>query len=166
MPANTPGRSNKPYITPTGLPALLSIAQVAHATGLSTRTIRRRTSDKTLRAPDRAAHNPHRTRLSAGAADPADGCGVVSPPAVLPQPQTGVSTSPKSQAQQASRRQVRRSQVNVSRWPNLPNPTADPWKVNGHPITQKRPAYQADPFLKPQRTTNSLRYAAIAAGAA
>jgi excisionase family DNA binding protein len=50
MPAKMPGRSNKVHATPTGLPALLSIAQVADATGLSTRTIRRRISDETLRA--------------------------------------------------------------------------------------------------------------------
>jgi excisionase family DNA binding protein len=36
--------------TPTGLPALLSIDQVADATGLSTKTIRRRVSDGTLTA--------------------------------------------------------------------------------------------------------------------
>jgi excisionase family DNA binding protein len=48
--ANTPGRSNKLHANPTGLPALLSIAQVADATGLSTRTIRRRISDESLRA--------------------------------------------------------------------------------------------------------------------
>jgi excisionase family DNA binding protein len=43
---NTPGRSNKH----TGLPSLLSINQVADATGLSTKTIRRRVSDGTLLA--------------------------------------------------------------------------------------------------------------------
>lgn len=42
---NAPGRSNKLH-----LPALLSIAQVADATGLSTKTIRRRVEDGTLRA--------------------------------------------------------------------------------------------------------------------
>jgi excisionase family DNA binding protein len=41
-----PGRSKKR--TPTGLPALLTICQVADATGLSTKTIRRRISDHTL----------------------------------------------------------------------------------------------------------------------
>jgi excisionase family DNA binding protein len=41
-----PGRSNK--LSATGLPALLSIAQVAEATGLSDKTIRRRIADKTF----------------------------------------------------------------------------------------------------------------------
>jgi excisionase family DNA binding protein len=36
--------------TPTGLPELLSIEQVADATGLSQKTIRRRISDSTLKA--------------------------------------------------------------------------------------------------------------------
>jgi excisionase family DNA binding protein len=43
-----PGRSNK--LSATGLPALLSIAQLAEATGLSDKTIRRRIADKTLTA--------------------------------------------------------------------------------------------------------------------
>jgi excisionase family DNA binding protein len=34
----------------TGLPALLTISQVADATGLSTKTIRRRISDRSLTA--------------------------------------------------------------------------------------------------------------------
>jgi excisionase family DNA binding protein len=46
----TPGRSNKLHLVPTGLPALLTIGQVADATGLSTKTIRRRVSDGTLLA--------------------------------------------------------------------------------------------------------------------
>jgi excisionase family DNA binding protein len=50
MPTTTPSRSNKLHPTPTGLPALLSITQVADATGLSTKTIRRRIADDTLRA--------------------------------------------------------------------------------------------------------------------
>jgi excisionase family DNA binding protein len=37
-------------ITPAGLPTLLTIAQVADATGFSPKTIRRRVSDGTLRA--------------------------------------------------------------------------------------------------------------------
>jgi len=45
----TPGRSNKLHAMPTGLPALLSIAQVADATGFSCKTIRRRCADDTLR---------------------------------------------------------------------------------------------------------------------
>jgi excisionase family DNA binding protein len=49
---NTFGRSSKLRThtkpKPTGLPALLSIAQVADATGLSPKTIRRRISDSTL----------------------------------------------------------------------------------------------------------------------
>jgi excisionase family DNA binding protein len=44
----TPGRSNK--LHPTGLPALLTISQVADATGLSEKTIRRRIADLSLRA--------------------------------------------------------------------------------------------------------------------
>jgi excisionase family DNA binding protein len=57
MTMNTPGRSNKLHATlaaaaaaTTGLPALLSINQVADATGFSTKTIRRRVSDGTLLA--------------------------------------------------------------------------------------------------------------------
>jgi excisionase family DNA binding protein len=46
----TPGRSNKLHQTPTGLPALLSIAQLTEVTGLSAKTIRRRIADGTLRA--------------------------------------------------------------------------------------------------------------------
>jgi excisionase family DNA binding protein len=42
-----PGRSNKLHAS-TGLPALLTIGQVADATGLSTKTIRRRISDRSL----------------------------------------------------------------------------------------------------------------------
>jgi excisionase family DNA binding protein len=42
-----PGRSNKLHAS-TGLPALCTISQVAEATGLSTRTIRRRISDRSL----------------------------------------------------------------------------------------------------------------------
>ena len=37
-------------ITPTGLPALLDITQVADATGFSPKTIRRRVADGTLKA--------------------------------------------------------------------------------------------------------------------
>jgi excisionase family DNA binding protein len=48
--ATSPGRSNKLHTTPTGLPALLTIAQVADATDLSTKTIRRRVADGTLLA--------------------------------------------------------------------------------------------------------------------
>jgi excisionase family DNA binding protein len=47
---NTPGRSNKLNHVSTGLPSLLSIEQVADATGLSTKTIRRRVSDGTFLA--------------------------------------------------------------------------------------------------------------------
>jgi excisionase family DNA binding protein len=43
----TNGRSK---LRPTGLPALLSLQEVADATGLSERTIRRRISDGTFRA--------------------------------------------------------------------------------------------------------------------
>ena len=46
----TPDRSNKLHNTPTGLPALLTITQVAEATGFSTKTIRRRIEDGTLPA--------------------------------------------------------------------------------------------------------------------
>jgi excisionase family DNA binding protein len=42
--------SNKLHATPTGLPALLSIEQVADATNLSTKTVRRRVADGTLKA--------------------------------------------------------------------------------------------------------------------
>jgi excisionase family DNA binding protein len=45
-----PGHSNKLHSNPTGLPALLTIAQVADATGLSIKTIRRRIADHTLTA--------------------------------------------------------------------------------------------------------------------
>jgi excisionase family DNA binding protein len=45
---STPGRSNK--LQHAGLPALLSISQVANATGLSTKTIRRRVADGTFLA--------------------------------------------------------------------------------------------------------------------
>jgi excisionase family DNA binding protein len=48
MTTPTPGRSNKLHATSTGLPALLSITQVADATGLSPKTIRRRIADNTL----------------------------------------------------------------------------------------------------------------------
>jgi excisionase family DNA binding protein len=48
MALSTPGRSNKLHATSTGLPSLLSIGQVADATGLSPKTIRRRIVDKTL----------------------------------------------------------------------------------------------------------------------
>jgi excisionase family DNA binding protein len=44
------GRANKLHASRTGLPALLTIGQVAEATGLSTKTIRRRVADRTLRA--------------------------------------------------------------------------------------------------------------------
>ncbi|MCA2248829.1 helix-turn-helix domain-containing protein [Mycobacterium intracellulare] len=44
-----PGRSNKLAANAVGLPALLTINQVADATGLSTKTIRRRVADGTLR---------------------------------------------------------------------------------------------------------------------
>jgi len=44
------GRSNKLHSTSTGLPALLSIAQVAEATGLSQKSVRRRIHDGTLLA--------------------------------------------------------------------------------------------------------------------
>jgi excisionase family DNA binding protein len=54
---NTPGRSNKLHAklhaaaaSTTGLPALLSISQVAEATGMCDRTIRRRIADETLTA--------------------------------------------------------------------------------------------------------------------
>jgi len=47
---STPGRSKKLHHVPAGLPSLLSIGQVADATGLSTKTIRRRVSDGTLLA--------------------------------------------------------------------------------------------------------------------
>jgi excisionase family DNA binding protein len=46
--STAPGRSNK--LSATGLPALLSIAQVAEATGLSDKTIRRRIDDGTFKA--------------------------------------------------------------------------------------------------------------------
>jgi excisionase family DNA binding protein len=46
MTSTAPGRSNT---SPTGLPALLAISQVAEETGLSTKTIRRRLADGTLR---------------------------------------------------------------------------------------------------------------------
>jgi excisionase family DNA binding protein len=48
----SPGRSNKLHtkLKPTGLPALLTIAQVAEATDLSTKTIRRRVADGTFLA--------------------------------------------------------------------------------------------------------------------
>jgi excisionase family DNA binding protein len=46
MTTKSPGRSNK--LSATGLPALLSIAQVAEATGLCDRTIRRRIDDGTF----------------------------------------------------------------------------------------------------------------------
>ncbi|MGB7871810.1 MAG: helix-turn-helix domain-containing protein [Mycobacterium sp.] len=49
MSTNTPGRSNKLQAS-TGLPALLTISQVADAYGLSTKTIRRRVSDGTFLA--------------------------------------------------------------------------------------------------------------------
>jgi excisionase family DNA binding protein len=48
-----PGRSNKlsaAAASTTGLPALLSIAQVAEATGMCDKTIRRRINDGTLTA--------------------------------------------------------------------------------------------------------------------
>jgi excisionase family DNA binding protein len=48
MTTTAPGRSNKLNAAPTGLPALLTISQVADATGLSTKTIRRRISDHSL----------------------------------------------------------------------------------------------------------------------
>lgn len=47
MTTNAPGRSNKLQAS-TGLPALLTIGQVADATELSTKTIRRRISDGSL----------------------------------------------------------------------------------------------------------------------
>jgi excisionase family DNA binding protein len=50
MTTRAPSRSNKLHTTPTGLPAMLSISQVADATGLSTKTIRRYISAGTLRA--------------------------------------------------------------------------------------------------------------------
>jgi excisionase family DNA binding protein len=46
----TPGRSNKLQYAPTGLPALLTIAEVAQATGVCPRTIRRWIADGALRA--------------------------------------------------------------------------------------------------------------------
>jgi excisionase family DNA binding protein len=49
MTRATPGRSNKLHAS-TGLPALLTIDQVAVATGFSNKTIRRRVSDGTLLA--------------------------------------------------------------------------------------------------------------------
>jgi excisionase family DNA binding protein len=49
MNTKAPGRSNKSHATPTGLPALLTIGQVADATGLCDKTIRRRIADGTLR---------------------------------------------------------------------------------------------------------------------
>jgi excisionase family DNA binding protein len=49
MDTSAPGRSNK-LSAKTGLPALLTIAQVAEATGMSDKTIRRRIADKTLTA--------------------------------------------------------------------------------------------------------------------
>jgi excisionase family DNA binding protein len=48
MDTKTPARSKK--LQPTGLPALLSVEQVADATGMSHKTIRRRVADNTLRA--------------------------------------------------------------------------------------------------------------------
>lgn len=48
MSTSVPGRSNKLHAAPTGLPALLTISQVADATGLSAKTIRRRISDRSL----------------------------------------------------------------------------------------------------------------------
>jgi excisionase family DNA binding protein len=50
MNTTTPGRSNKLHATTTGLPALLTINQVAEATGLCGKTIRRRVADGTFRA--------------------------------------------------------------------------------------------------------------------
>jgi excisionase family DNA binding protein len=50
MTYSGPGRSNKLHNAPTGLPTLLTIGQVADATGLSAKTIRRRVSDGTLLA--------------------------------------------------------------------------------------------------------------------
>jgi excisionase family DNA binding protein len=41
MTITSPGRSNKSPKAPTGLPSLLTIAQVADATGVSTKTVRR-----------------------------------------------------------------------------------------------------------------------------
>lgn len=47
--AKAPGRSNKPSGNAAGLPALLTVSQVAEATGFSTKTIRRRLSEGALR---------------------------------------------------------------------------------------------------------------------
>jgi excisionase family DNA binding protein len=49
MTITSSGRSNMLHAS-TGLPALLTISQVADATGLSTKTIRRRISDRSLTA--------------------------------------------------------------------------------------------------------------------
>lgn len=49
MTTQAPGRSNKLSANAAGLPALLTINQVADATGLSTKTIRRRVAGGTLR---------------------------------------------------------------------------------------------------------------------
>jgi excisionase family DNA binding protein len=50
MTTSAPGRSNKLHANSTGLPALLTIDQVADLTGLSAKTIRRRVSDGTFTA--------------------------------------------------------------------------------------------------------------------
>jgi excisionase family DNA binding protein len=47
---SNPDRSNKLHQTPIGLPALVSVAQIADETGLSAKTIRRRIADGTLPA--------------------------------------------------------------------------------------------------------------------
>ena len=49
MTSTTAGHYKPKRVTPTGMPALLTIEQVADATGLCQRTIRRRISDGTLR---------------------------------------------------------------------------------------------------------------------
>lgn len=52
MSTQAPGGSNKLHAS-TGLPALLTISQVAEATGQSTKTIRRRIADGTLLMSER-----------------------------------------------------------------------------------------------------------------
>jgi excisionase family DNA binding protein len=49
MSTKAPGRSNKLHASLTGLPALLTIRQVADETKMSEKTIRRRLADGTLR---------------------------------------------------------------------------------------------------------------------
>jgi hypothetical protein len=70
-----------------------------------------------------------------------------SPPAVTPQPQTGGSTSPKPQALQASRREARRSQVFVSRWPTLPQPITKTQKATAPHEDKEKAGPATEPAL-------------------